>query len=64
MMIDRGPQFYSAIPSAHAHGLKVKITDLEILYLIPDNVKIHDNKWGQTKTTKTCQIQQVADQQK
>ena len=88
MMIDTGPKFYSAILTAHAHGLKVKVrnfilkcfkssyfpnhmidlvhiwngnryrfkvlfiitptlaydlkvkvTNLEILYLIPDNVK-------------------------
>ena len=27
------------ITSTHAYDLKVKVTDLEILYLIPDNVK-------------------------
>ena len=33
-MIDTDPKFYSAIPPAHAHahGLKVKVKNLEILY--------------------------------
>ena len=31
-MIDTGPMFYLAIPPAHAHGLKVKVKNLEILY--------------------------------
>ena len=32
MMTDTGPKFYSTIPPAHAHGLKVKVKNLEILY--------------------------------
>ena len=39
MMIDTGPKFYSALPPAKALGLKVKVKNLEILYLILDNVK-------------------------
>ena len=31
-MIDTGPKFYSAILTAFAHGLKVKVKNLEILY--------------------------------
>ena len=29
---DTGPKFYSAITPVHAHGLKVKVKNLEILY--------------------------------
>ena len=29
----------SSITPTHAYDLKVKVADLEILYLIPDNVK-------------------------
>ena len=32
MMIDTGPKLYSAILTALAHGLKVKVKNLEILY--------------------------------
>ena len=32
MIIDTGPKFYSAIPSANAHGRKVKVKNLEISY--------------------------------
>ena len=32
MMIDTGPKFYSAILTALAHGLKVKVKNLEVLY--------------------------------
>ena len=32
MTIDTGPMFCSAIPPAHAHVLKVKVKNLEILY--------------------------------
>ena len=32
MMIDTGPKFYSAKLTAFAHGLKVKVKNLEILY--------------------------------
>ena len=34
MMIDSGPKFYSSVTPAHAHahGLKVKVKNLEILY--------------------------------
>ena len=32
MMIDTVPKFSSAIPTAHAYGLKVKVKNLEILY--------------------------------
>ena len=32
MMIDTGLKFYSAILTVLAHGLKVKVKDLEILY--------------------------------
>ena len=32
MMIDTGPKFYSAMPPAHAHGPKVKVKNLEIIY--------------------------------
>ena len=32
MMKDTGPKFYLAISPAHAHGLKVKVKNLEILY--------------------------------
>ena len=31
MMIDTDPMFYSAILTALAHGLKVKVKNLEIL---------------------------------
>ena len=31
-MIGTGPKFYSAILTALAHGLKVKVKNLEILY--------------------------------
>ena len=31
-MIDTGPKFYSAIPPACVHGLKVKVKTLEILF--------------------------------
>ena len=31
-MIDTGSKFYSAIPPAHAYGLKVKVKNLEIVY--------------------------------
>ena len=38
MIIDTGPKVYSSsLPPMT--DLKVKVTDLEILYLIPDNVK-------------------------
>ena len=30
--IDTGPKFYSAILPAHAHGIKIKVKNLEILY--------------------------------
>ena len=30
--VDTGPKFYSAILTALAHGLKVKVKNLEILY--------------------------------
>ena len=30
MMMDTGPKLYSAIPPVHAHGLKVKVKNLEI----------------------------------
>ena len=33
LMIDIGPKFLSAIPQAHAHDLKVKVTDFEILQI-------------------------------
>ena len=33
MMIDTGPMFYSAIPTALARGLKVKVKNLEIFIL-------------------------------
>ena len=33
MMLDTGPKFYSAILTALAHGLKVKVKNLEIFIL-------------------------------
>ena len=32
MMIDTGPKFYSAIPPAHSHDIRIKVKNLEILY--------------------------------
>ena len=32
MMIDTGPAFYSAVPTALAHSFKFKVKNLETLY--------------------------------
>ena len=38
MIVDTGSKFYHYHPT-YAYDLKVKITDLDILYSTPDNVK-------------------------
>ena len=32
MMIDTGPKFYSTVTPPYAHGLKIKVKNLGILY--------------------------------
>ena len=45
MMIDTGQKFYSAIFIALARGLKVKVKNLEILYLSVLRAHIFKTVW-------------------